>query len=127
MQVIDLTAVPVGPTEFGRWAALNAPLGVEAYGVNLREAAPQEPVELTHDESDTAQQELFVVISGRARFTVGEETFDAGPGTAIGVGDPDVPRGHEALEPGTRVLCIGAAPTRPATDWGAWIGDGGGV
>ena len=83
MNSIDLRTVALGPTEFGRWAALNAPLGVEAYGVNLREAAPQEPVELTHDESDTAQQELFVVISGRARFTVGDETFDAGPGTAV--------------------------------------------
>jgi len=125
MQVIDLSAVPVGPTEFGRWAALNGQLGVDAYGVNLREAAPGEPTEVAHDEADTAQQELFVVISGRARFTVGDETFDAGPGTAIGVGDPSVTRSHEALEPGTRVLCIGASPSAATTDWGSWIGDAG--
>jgi uncharacterized cupin superfamily protein len=125
MQAIDLTEVPVGPTEYGRWAALNSRLGVDAYGVNIREAAPDEPVELAHDEADTAQQELFVVISGRARFTVGDETFEAGPGTAVGVGDPDVTRGHEALEPGTRVLCIGARAALPGTDWGAWISDAG--
>ena len=125
MQAIDLGAVAVGPTEFGRWAALNTQLGVDAYGVNLREASPGEPVELTHDEADTAQQEIFVVISGRARFTVGDETFDAGPGTAVGVGDPALTRGHEALEPGTRVLCIGARPSPAATDWGSWIGDAG--
>jgi uncharacterized cupin superfamily protein len=125
MQAIDLGAVPVGPTEFGRWAALNAPLGVHAYGVNLREASPGEPVELAHDEADTAQQEIFVVISGRARFTVGDETFDAGPGTAVGVGDPSLTRAHEALEPGTRVLCIGARPSPAATDWGAWISGAG--
>jgi mannose-6-phosphate isomerase-like protein (cupin superfamily) len=122
MRVIDLTAVPVGPTEFGRWAALNAALGVEAYGVNLIEAGPDEELELAHDEADTAQQELFVVIAGRARFTVGDETIDAGPGTAVAVGDPALTRGHKALEPGTRVLCIGARPSGQATQWGYWIG-----
>jgi uncharacterized cupin superfamily protein len=124
MDVIDLTTVPVGPTEFGRWAALNTPLGLDAYGVNLREAAPDEHVEVVHDEADTSQQELFVVISGRARFTVGDETVDAGPGMAVGVGDPALNRGHEALEPGTRVLCIGSTPSGRPEAWGAWIDAG---
>jgi uncharacterized cupin superfamily protein len=122
MHAIDLTAVPVGPTEFGRWAALNGPLGVDAYGVNVIEASPEDGLELAHDETDTAQQELFVVVSGRARFSVGDETLEAGPGTAVGVGDPSLMRGYEALEPGTRVLCIGARRQDRPTAWGTWIG-----
>lgn len=124
MQAIDLTAVPVGPTEFGDWAALNAPLGIDAFGVNVVEAGADDLLESAHDESESAQQELFVVISGRARFVVGDETFEAGPGTAIGVGDPALKRGYQALEQGTRVLCVGAQPPVAPARWGYWISGG---
>jgi hypothetical protein len=124
MHAIDLTAVPVGPTEFGRWAALNAPLGIAAFGVNLVEAEMGDANDSDHDETESAQQELFVVVSGRARITVGDETLEGGPGTAVGIGDPALMRGYEALEPGTRMLCIGAQPAGGATRWGYWIGGG---
>ncbi len=120
MQSIDLTTIAVGPTEFGQWAALNAPLGIDAFGVNVVEPAPGD-FDIAHDEADTAQQELYVVIAGRARFTIGSEVVEAGTGTAVGVGDPAVRRGYEALEPGTRVLCIGASPAGGAATWGTWI------
>lgn len=121
MHTIDLTTAAVGPTEFGRWAALNGPLGLDAFGVNVVEADPDSGVESSHDESDTQQQELFVVVSGRARFTVGGETLDAGPGTAVAVADPAATRGYEALEAGTRVLCIGAQRPAEPPRWGEWI------
>jgi uncharacterized cupin superfamily protein len=124
MHSIDLTTIAVGPTEFGRWAALNGPLGLDAFGVNVVEVNPQSGVESSHDETESSQQELFVVIAGKARFTVGGETFDAGPGTAVGVADPALMRGYEAIEAGTRVLCLGAeAPAEPPK-WGYWIGGG---
>jgi uncharacterized cupin superfamily protein len=121
MHSIDLTAVPVGATEFGLWAGLNGRLGIGAFGVNVVEPAPGEGLASAHDEVESAQEELFVVVSGRARFTVGDETIEAGPGTAIGIGDPALTRGYQALEPGTRVLCIGAQPSAGATNWGYWI------
>jgi uncharacterized cupin superfamily protein len=121
MHAIDLTAVPVGTTEFGLWAGLNGPLGIGAFGANVVEAALDAGLESAHDEVESAQEELFVVISGRARFTVGHETIEAGPGMAIGIGDPALTRGYQALEPGTRVLCIGARPAAAETNWGYWI------
>jgi uncharacterized cupin superfamily protein len=124
MHAIDLTAIPVVPTEFGEWAALNGPLGLDAFGVNIAEARPGDQLESAHDEIESAQQELFVVISGRARFVVGEETFEAGPGTAVGVADPSLQRGYQALEPGTRVLCVGAKPLGRPARWGYWISGG---
>lgn len=124
MHAIDLTEVPVGPTEFGEWAALNGPLGIDAFGVNVAEAGADDLLESAHDETESAQQELFVVISGRARFVVGDETFEAGPGTAVGVGDPALQRGYQALEPNTRVLCVGAQPPPAPAQWGYWISGG---
>ena len=121
MHSIDLTTVAVGPTEFGRWAELNGPLGLDAFGVNVVEVNPQSGVESSHDETESSQQELFVVVAGKARFTVGGETFDAGPGVAVGVADPALARGYEALEAGTRVLCIGALPPVESARWGYWI------
>jgi hypothetical protein len=122
MHTVDLNAVPVGPTEFGRWAALNGPLALAAFGVNVVEAGPDDEFDITHDETESGQQELYVVISGRARFTVGDESIEAGPGTAIGVADPALQRGYEVLEPGTRVLCVGAEPAGGEARWGYWIG-----
>ena len=124
MRSIDLTTVALGPTEFGRWAALNGPLGLGAFGVNVVEAEPDSGVEIAHDETESGQQELFVVISGRARFAVGGETFEAGPGTAIGIGDPGAharlrgARGRDA-----RALRRRPGARRPAR-WGDWIGGG---
>ena len=64
------------------------------------------------------------MLSGRARFIIGGEVVEAGAGTAIGVGDPALTRAYEALEAGTRVLCIGAPPSQ-SSGWGDWIGDSG--
>jgi uncharacterized cupin superfamily protein len=121
MHSVDLTTIPVTGTEFGDWAALNGPLGLEAFGVNVVEPALGSVSDFEHDETDSSQQELYVVLSGRARFVIGGEVLEAGAGTAVGVGDPALTRAYEALEVGTRVLCIGAAPSQ-APEWGGWIG-----
>jgi uncharacterized cupin superfamily protein len=124
MHTVDINAVQTTPTEYGHWAALNGPLGLAAFGVNVFEGSPGDQGEIGHDETESDQQELFVVISGRARFTVGDAAFEAGPGMAVGVSDPAVQRGYEVLEPGTRVLCIGAQTPEQQPRWGYWIGGG---
>jgi uncharacterized cupin superfamily protein len=124
MHSVDLATIPVAGTEFGDWAALNGPLGIEAFGVNVVEPGLGSASELEHDETDSSQQELYVVLSGRVRFVIGGEVLEAGAGMAIGVGDPAVTRAYQALEAGTRVLCIGAPPAH-APDWGGWIGGSG--
>ena len=60
--------------------------------------------------SDTKR---YVVIAGRATFTLDEETFDAPTGTVVFVRDPDVRRGARAEEAGTAVLAIGGKPGEP--------------
>ncbi len=45
------------------------------------------------------------MVAGRARFRLGDEHVDAGPGTIVAVPDPTELRGYRALEPGTRIVC----------------------
>jgi hypothetical protein len=96
------------------WHPLRRALGVTAFGVNAFSAeAPGERVIEEHDElGDGAgrHEELYVVLSGRAAFTVDGEEIDATAGTLVLVPDPASQRGALAVEPGTVVLVIGGTP-----------------
>ena len=99
MPIVDLTDQPVTATAYGRWQALNAPLGVTAFGINAIVCDPGEEIDTRHDETDSGQHEVYI----------------AAP-------DPATPRGFRAVEPGTRVVCIGAVPAADAPAFGEWIG-----
>jgi mannose-6-phosphate isomerase-like protein (cupin superfamily) len=58
--------------------------------------------------------ETFVIEAGRARFTVGEEVIEAGPGQILVV-PPDTPHKFETLGP-LRSIHIHASP-RFVTTW----------
>jgi tetratricopeptide (TPR) repeat protein len=58
----------------------------------------------------SGQEELYVVIAGRATFTLNGEKVDAPAGTTVFVRDPATTRSAVAEEPGTIVLAIGGAP-----------------
>jgi mannose-6-phosphate isomerase-like protein (cupin superfamily) len=83
-------------------------LGLQAFGLNCWTAQVGAPVIERHCEPD-GDEEVYVVISGRARFTVGDEAFEAGPETVVYV-PPDTSRQAIAIEPETLVLAIGAKP-----------------
>jgi mannose-6-phosphate isomerase-like protein (cupin superfamily) len=120
MPAVDLTSHPVKPTEFGRWQQLNEPLGLNAFGLNAIVAEPGEDIGISHDEAETGHQEVYIVVSGRAAFTIGDEQIEAGPGTAVAASDPTATRDYRALEPNTRIVCVGAAPGA-AHPYGEWI------
>ena len=104
-QVTTLSDVPPS----GNWLPLRRHLGVEAFGINAWTAA-EAGAEIigAHDEVPTGHEELYLVLDGRATFTVGEDTFGAVAGTIVFVRDPSVRRGAVAEEPGTRILTVGA-------------------
>jgi mannose-6-phosphate isomerase-like protein (cupin superfamily) len=122
MPIVDLATQPVTPTPYGRWQALNAPLGVTAFGVNAMVCDPGESIDTAHDETDTGQHEVYIVVAGRAEFQLGSEVSEVGPGTIVAAPDPAVPRSFRALEPRTRIVCIGAVPAADAPAFGEWIG-----
>jgi quercetin dioxygenase-like cupin family protein len=117
----SLDAIPPrGPGE--RWIPLRRDLGVSAFGVNAwTGAAPDAVVIHEHDEAARGHEELYVVLSGRARFALGGEELDAPAGTVVHVG-PETTRSAVAAEAGTVVLAVGA-PRGRAFAPSAWEDD----
>lgn len=98
------------------WKSVRNHFDIQAFGASayVAEAAGQRVVP-EHDETNSnrgtagAHEELYVVVSGAADFTIGGETVDAPAGTLVFVGDPDLVRTAHAREPGTVVLAFGGA------------------
>src|SRR4051812_34013732 len=98
------------------WLPLRRLLGVLAFGVNAYRADAGGHVVEEHDELGAVagqHEELYVVLSGRATFTVGGETVDAPAGTLVFLPDPPVRRGAVATEDGTTVLAVGGRRGEP--------------
>lgn len=96
------------PAEEGLlWRPIRRRFGISAFGANAytAEAAGQRVVE-EHSEATSGHEELYVVVRGRARFTVGDEELDAPAGTLVFV-EPGTRRGAVAEEAETTVLALG--------------------
>ena len=83
-------------------------LNLRAFGINCWTAPVGSHVIERHSEPD-GDEEVYIVIRGRVRFTIGEETFEPGPATVVYV-PPNTTREAVAIEPGTLVVAIGATP-----------------
>jgi tetratricopeptide (TPR) repeat protein len=93
------------------WWGIRNHFGIGSFGVNAW-TAPEAGADIIndHDEVDTGHEELYLVIDGRATFTVDGETIDAPEGTAVFVRDPAARRKAVAEEPGATVLAVGGRP-----------------
>jgi tetratricopeptide (TPR) repeat protein len=94
-----------------QWHPIRTELGITSFGVNAWRAgeAGQELIE-EHDEVGGGagrHEELYLVLAGRATFTVDGETVDAPAGQLVFVRDPEVKRAARAEEAGTVVLVAG--------------------
>ena len=99
------------------WHPVRRRLGIRAFGINAytSEEVGQLVIE-EHDETGGGaggHEEVYVVVSGRATFTLGGETLDAPAGTLVFISDPAVKRKAVAVDGGTLVLAIGAQPGVP--------------
>jgi quercetin dioxygenase-like cupin family protein len=116
-RIEELESLP-GPGTL-RWTPLRRPLGITAFGVNAYTSteAGQDVVE-EHTERTLGHEELYVVLTGRARFRLGDEEHDAPAGTVVFIRDPAVRRGATAAEAGTTVLAVGGKPgSHDVSDW----------
>jgi hypothetical protein len=86
-------------------------LGLTAFGANCWTAEVGKAVVPRHEE-DSGNEELYVVVRGRARFVVDDEELDAPAGTLVHVHAGET-REAFADEPGTIVLAVGAKPGEP--------------
>lgn len=95
------------------WVPIRRRLGVEAFGVNAFRAVRSGDVVIEDHVESPGQQELYVVLRGRARLLIAGTEVDVDAGTAVFVADPDVRRSGSALEDGTIVLAVGGWAGRP--------------
>jgi mannose-6-phosphate isomerase-like protein (cupin superfamily) len=116
----EVEALPWAGTEL-EWRPLRNALGTRIIGMAAFTASRlgQELIEGHSEEAEgRGQEEVYVVLRGRATFTVGGETVDAPAGTFLRV-DPPVFRRAVAAEAGTAVLALGGPPTfePSASEW----------
>jgi tetratricopeptide (TPR) repeat protein len=116
IQELDDGRVPMRPVRHH--------LGITAFGVNAfsgREAGDR--IINEHDEADAGDgdEELYLVLNGRARFELDGEVVDAPAGTFV-FAAPAVTRTAFAEEPGTTLVAIGATPGHPYVPrgWEVW-------
>ncbi len=96
-----------------RWHSIGDHLGITGFGVNAYLADAGRELVVPHSETPFGgQEELYLVTSGRARFTCDGEQVEIGAGELLHV-THEVTREAIALEDGTAVLCIGGTPGAP--------------
>lgn len=104
------------------WRGVRHHLGIQAFGVNSwtgRDAGDR--IINEHSEVDD-DEELYVVLKGRATFELGDEKVDAPEGTLVFV-KPGVRRTAFAEEAGTTILVVGGEAGKPfeVFGWEVWM------
>jgi quercetin dioxygenase-like cupin family protein len=105
--VDELEELPINDGEFV-WRPVRRRFGISAFGTNAYTAKAGQRVLEEHYERD-GHEELYVVLRGRATFTLGDDEIDAPAGTLV-FARPGTKRGAIATEDGTALLAVGAKP-----------------
>jgi hypothetical protein len=105
----------------GMCKLVRAGLDLSAFGVNVLDIGP-DYVTTDHTESESGQEELYLVLRGAATLLVGspgqEERIELVPEVVARVA-PDARRLFQTGSEGARVLIVGGAPGRAyePQDW----------
>jgi quercetin dioxygenase-like cupin family protein len=99
------------------WHPVRHALGVRAFGVNAYSGDAGEDVIEEHTEEGSDHEEMYVVLTGRARFELDAERVDAPAGTVVFLPEPSTRRYAVAEEDGTTVLAVGGRPDHEVSAW----------
>jgi quercetin dioxygenase-like cupin family protein len=98
----------------GEWRPIRHQLGIQSFGVNGFVADAGRLIIEEHDElPEPGHEELYMVIRGKARFTLGDDSMSAPAGTLLAIHDPTVVRSAVAEEDGTAILAVGTPRGKP--------------
>jgi tetratricopeptide (TPR) repeat protein len=96
------------------WRPIRRHFGIRAFGVNAytaQEVGGQIVEE--HSEGSLGHEEIYLVLRGRARFTIDGAEHELAAGQLVFLRDPALRRGAVALELDTVVLALGGRPGQP--------------
>ena len=112
--IVSLDDIEPGPEHDGRVPLnIRRHFGIQGFGVRANRAVGDGHVVGEHTEDGigaSGQEELYLVLSGKATFNVDGEPIYATAGTMVFVRDPAAQRSAIAKEEGTTILAIGGTP-----------------
>ena len=93
----------------GAFKRVRAELGVESFGVQVRDQPPNLERYPEHDHAASGQEEVYVTMRGTGWIDVDGERVDLDPDTIIRVG-PEARRKIYTGPEGMRILALGGTP-----------------
>jgi tetratricopeptide (TPR) repeat protein len=114
---LDRIAMPDGFV----WRPIRRHFGIRAFGVNAYTAEVGSHIVERHTENTYGHEEIYLVLRGRALFTVDENEHELIAGQLVHVSDPTLRREAVALDADTVVLAFGGQPgvAHEPTPWEA--------
>jgi len=109
VHVDELELITVGDHGL-QWRPIRSRFGIRSFGTNAYTADVGDEIVEEHSETGQGHEEMYVVITGRATFTLDGDDVDAPAGTIVHLPDPSVRRKAVAEAPETRVLAVGGKP-----------------
>jgi tetratricopeptide (TPR) repeat protein len=95
------------------WRPVRRRFGIRAFGVNAYSPGASGQVVEEHTEKVLEHEEIYLVLRGRVRFTVGDEKHELGQGQLVFLRDTSLRRGAVALTDDAAVLAVGGKPGAP--------------
>src|SRR5690242_9225060 len=95
------------------WRPVRRHFDIRAFGVNAYAPGSTGQVVEEHSESTLGHEEIYLVLRGRARFTIDGNDHELGPGELVFVRDPSLRRSAVTLADDTVVLALGGKPGAP--------------
>ena len=89
------------------WAPIRYHFDIRSFGINAWRGGPGDEVIKRHEEGEGGHEELYLVFSGHATFTVAGDEIDAPTGMLVYISDPRAERVAFATEPDTVVFSLG--------------------
>jgi hypothetical protein len=104
----ELPLVPTDDPDDFDWYPIQHHFGLGAFGVNGLGGDAGTTLVAEHDERESNQEELYVVVEGTVRFALDGQDVQASAVSFVAVPDPGVRRSAVAVEDATLLLAIGA-------------------
>jgi tetratricopeptide (TPR) repeat protein len=93
------------------WRPIRRHFDIRAFGVNAYSALEVGGrIVEEHAETELGHEEIYLVLRGRARFTIDGNEHDLAAGQLVFLRDPQLRRGAVALEEDTVVIALGGKP-----------------
>lgn len=100
------------PTFRGGMLKARSGLGVSAFGMQILRFPPEATRYPEHDHSHDGQEEVYLVLEGRATLIAGGEEHELEPGLLARVGPRETRKLRTGSEPAL-ILALGGVPGRP--------------